>query len=132
MSAKVMEARIDAAEDVAYATMPWRGPEHMRECVRRMLVAADKARDGEAAEMDGWQPIETAPKDGSAILIYGGTYSYSIYADEPFDGVSIARWYRFHWRGEDRQAHDDWYSHNPTHWQPLPNPPQHSKGRSDG
>lgn len=71
-----------------------------------------------------WRPIETAPRDGTAILIAGGTYSYDIYADETFNSVTIAYWYGNHWRGEDRQAHDEWYTHDPTHWMPLPEPPK--------
>lgn len=73
---------------------------------------------------NGWQPIAMAPRDGTNILIGGGTYSYGMWEDEKYSGVTIARWYQDHWRGEDRQAHDDWYSHNPTHWMPLPPPPE--------
>lgn len=70
--------------------------------------------------MQQWQSIETAPRDGAEVLICGGTYSYGMWADEKFDRVSIARWYGDHWRGEDRQSHDDWYSHSPAYWMPLP------------
>jgi hypothetical protein len=77
-----------------------------------------------------WQPIETAPKDGTPILIAGGTY-----ADDwppganPFSGVTIASFDRmetadeFAWQGE-KQAHDVYRYHAPTHWMPLPPPPQ--------
>jgi hypothetical protein len=78
-------------------------------------------------QRQGWQPIETAPKDGSRMLIAGGTQSFGTDENVPFDGVSIAFWqggYQPHWRGEDRQAHDDWYEHQPTHWQPLPAAPR--------
>lgn len=71
-----------------------------------------------------WKPIEEAPRDGTDILISGGTYSYGMWEDEKYSGVTIARWHHDHWRGEDRQAHDDWYSHKPAHWMPLPPPPE--------
>lgn len=58
-----------------------------------------------------WQPIETAPKDYTNILVWndGGAHR---------DGwVSIAYW-----------NDDGWISpfggeYDPTHWQPLPEPP---------
>jgi len=73
-----------------------------------------------------WQPIETAPKDGTRVLIAGGTVSFWTERDVPFSDISIAYWcggYDPHWRGEDMQAHDEWYAHKPTHWMPLPEPP---------
>lgn len=62
-----------------------------------------------------WQPIESAPKDGTDILIttegYGMLVRIGFY-DAARDGVwSI-------WPGRDRM--------NPTHWQPLPSPPNPS------
>lgn len=70
-----------------------------------------------------WQPIETAPKDGSRIL------GFNPYAE----GIVIYRW--------DSQTHHKkprplwkiecsldqrWFSENrqPTHWMPLPPPPE--------
>lgn len=64
-----------------------------------------------------WQPIETAPKDGTAILI----------AKSPCDhwaGMFVAYW------SDDL---DEWfYSINrivrqPTHWMPLPAAPEASQ-----
>lgn len=72
--------------------------------------AAERAGDG------GWQPIETAPKDGTHILLLGvlkhDRVTIGFYDD---DGSSW--WAYFHPRlpmGGDL---------NPTHWQPLPSPP---------
>ena len=64
---------------------------------------------------DGWQPIETAPKDGTDILI-GGDHGYS-------GGVLQAEW------GITRLGHPaGWVdmegdTYNPTHWMPLPAAP---------
>lgn len=57
-----------------------------------------------------WQPIETAPKDGTPIIAYPHTDG---------GGVGLAIWSNMttgQWRSEyDRE----W----PTHWMPLPKPP---------
>lgn len=67
-----------------------------------------------------WQPIETAPKDGTRFL--GAN-------DE---GISITSWSDM-WNGtwtDEASTTDDghgWYGHDnwiPTHWMPLPEPPK--------
>lgn len=81
-----------------------------------------KAHDVPAAQekLREWQPIETAPKDGTAILVYTGS-----------------GWYVTAWlQGDDTDAGIDWWyvddnkhgpyplrGNSPTHWMPLPNPP---------
>lgn len=77
-----------------------------------------------AALTPQWHPISTAPRDGTRVLIAGGTFSYEGYGPYFSEQVVIAYWYRDHWRGEDRQAHDEWYVHEPTKWLPLPAPPE--------
>jgi hypothetical protein len=60
-----------------------------------------------------WQPIETAPKDGKLVLVYAGF-------------IGIASYYN--WLGNGWQWCDDGeglpYDPQPTHWMPLPAPPQ--------
>ncbi len=59
----------------------------------------------------GWRDIASAPKDGSDILAYLPN----------FDCRSVVHWARInnsgHW-------YDGWHVVNPTHWQPLPEPPK--------
>lgn len=65
--------------------------------------------------MPEWQPIETAPKDGTRILVW------------PYwsDGTpEVVKWVKM------RRVPDRWEVHGgtflnsqPTHWMPLPDPP---------
>jgi hypothetical protein len=77
-----------------------------------------------------WQPIETAPKDGTSVLLMdndqpglpGGV------ADRCWSGnTAVAAW----WGAEGGEwvcymdMIEDPISHfTPTHWQPLPDPPK--------
>lgn len=64
-----------------------------------------------------WQPIDTAPKDGTRILVY----SQSLYWLVAFFGGDhdrpghLSQW-RSAWDAE-------WLARTPTHWMPLPDPP---------
>jgi hypothetical protein len=61
----------------------------------------------EAAERVRWQAIETAPKDGDLILC----------ASSPEEvRMSTGRWAEGYWLW----GHEE----EPTHWQPLPSPPE--------
>lgn len=66
--------------------------------------------------MTAWQPIETAPKDGSDVLlfyaeVYGQTHQ-----------VIIGHWNpRGFWVWQHRAVRG--YSYEPTHWMPLPPAP---------
>lgn len=74
-----------------------------------------------AAEPEGWQPIETAPKDGTEVVLWLGA---------PYSEVANAWWFEpwANWQmGELPNALDDEMhgigSAVPTHWQPLPAAP---------
>lgn len=81
--------------------------------------------------MSGWQPISTAPKDGTAILIYEP-------ADESrFNEASIyvCRWESHEgmtWKREHGPGAGAWtetegeqfLEFDPTHWMPLPEAPK--------
>lgn len=73
-----------------------------------------------------WQPIETAPKDGTMILTYRDSATvpvilstYWFEKDEHYDGRS--GWYHSQ-NSVGAYLLDDWET--PTHWMPLPQPPQ--------
>jgi len=58
-----------------------------------------------------WQPIETAPKDGTSVLVYD-------------EGIIVIS----HWIGESDDMLGWWdngiMDPSPTHWMPLPEPPK--------
>jgi hypothetical protein len=61
--------------------------------------------------MTQWQPIETAPKDGTEIIVWDAEYRHSYFA-------------RCNSKGE--VYWDELYGplENATHWMPLPEPPK--------
>lgn len=71
--------------------------------------------------MSAWQPIETAPKDGTPILVY------SREASDP--QIVLASWREYQGSPDDGGWYDWWDNNAPeidatvTHWQPLPEPP---------
>jgi len=68
--------------------------------------------------MTEWQPIATAPRDGTNILTYGlGGIQI-----EKWDTDEYARKPRPFWRCYARNSTDNRMA-QPTHWLPLPDPP---------
>jgi hypothetical protein len=61
-----------------------------------------------------WQPIESAPKDGTPVDIWCAGFRYT-----------DAYWGRVanEWLDEDGDPIKDYYGEEPTHWMPLPSPP---------
>jgi hypothetical protein len=65
--------------------------------------------------VQGWQPIETAPKDGIPIILGWPKMALGGYWAE--------------WRGTWTTAHGEYVGENePTHWMPLPDAPQPPQG----
>lgn len=75
----------------------------------------------------GWQPIETAPRDGTPVLICWAAPGYSAsmavaewdqdYAEMDFtDGVG--------WRDGSDYGCGGMIGAMPSHWMPLPEPPE--------
>jgi len=63
----------------------------------------------------GWQPIETAPRDGDWIIVVSGK---NIIGDS--DTPYLARWAQ-EWSSFRNGLNNDT---KPTHWMPLPTPPE--------
>ena len=81
--------------------------------------------------LGAWQPIETAPRDGTWVLLSGGECDYDEESDAKTRPV-VGQWSNYcngktvdwHWQFA-------WYDggyygeyEKPTHWMPLPAPPQ--------
>ena len=87
-------------------------------------ASAQGFRDGVAkGQQARWQPIETAPKDGQAILVTDGMDCYCVEWDEEFDWWTVDdnKLGPFRLRGS-----------APTHWMPLPPAPGPADGESNG
>lgn len=68
--------------------------------------------------MSEWQPIETAPKDGTVVIILHGNLMAIAFADPENEGV---------WTlddGHDYRPACRRELTKPTHWMPLPSPPE--------
>lgn len=74
------------------------------------------------ADMTGWRPIETAPRDGTRLLLWNGDHvlgwfetaiEFTTRVNDWVSGLASAAGYD---AGFDRV-------HGVTHWMPLPDPP---------
>lgn len=90
-------------------------------CVPCVLWAEDqinalRARAEAAEAAAKWQPIETAPKDGTDVQVFipGAVVNSRVQTAYYFGGM---------WR-----VWADIHAVVPTHWRPLPAPPKESKG----
>lgn len=82
--------------------------------------------------MSEWQPIKTAPIDGSKILAVGGNFGdYSKGFHILIVRRSYGRWVTVGAQEENDEDYDEELdaldSDNLTHWQPLPSPPANSQ-----
>lgn len=75
-------------------------------------------------DSNGWMPIETVPKDGTAVDLWGVNHLHPAKTGRRAADVT---WGRVRdWMGNER---DDWQhgqgeDFEPTHWMHLPTPPK--------
>lgn len=89
--------------------------------------------------MSEWQPIDTAPRDGTEILLFGACgcrvgYFDTEFNDEPYGTRPYSGWWSF--EGEISPEFPAWRDldvieakNPPTHWMPLPEPPDSVIGK---
>ncbi len=78
-----------------------------------------------------WQPIETAPRDGTRIIVFYGSEMHAMLVREawwktPYEGAPLERGsWCYHWAGNSDGCLLDKSVHGigATHWMPLPAPP---------
>src|SRR5690606_4479990 len=86
--------------------------------VEQLTAALEAAREG------GWQPIETAPKDGTRVLLWFGWHDLPVVGD-----FRYGRWWSVHSLGGNLSHTNgmDWEEEEevmkPAYWRPLPPPP---------
>ena len=79
--------------------------------------------------MSEWQPIETAPKDGTRVMLWRGVTPFGDWAE-----MIVAEWHLGAWRwpSEKLSTHGEWTEDEimdgfccnaAINWQPLPPPP---------
>lgn len=76
-------------------------------------------------DANGWRPIETAPRDGTSVIVASRYETRTVVGEARFlmdeDATYTAWWWA-------NQSPGDYYADmiypNPTHWQPLPAPPE--------
>lgn len=71
--------------------------------------------------MNEWQPIETAPKDGSRVLAYQPDGRWQSKRTCRGETIELVYW---HQPGNPDSAGFWMPSIRPTHWMPLPEPPK--------
>jgi hypothetical protein len=75
-------------------------------------------------KMDDWQSLESAPKDGTrVILLRRATFPAGVGVATIRLRVVVGKWYGNSWRMETMSGGKN---HTPVHaigWQPLPKPP---------
>jgi hypothetical protein len=140
MRARIAELKAAASNALkqAYA-YPWASGAFIR--LLEDAMSAQPAQVAAPTQADGWQPIETAPKDGRKLIVWYTNRNLkprTVFArwltDEQAaetdgDGVGLeAGWY---------ECVDNWADYTevaihegePTHWMPLPAAPKREGGK---
>lgn len=86
-------------------------------------INAALSESKEQTTADGWMPIETAPKDGTKVLLYSPDRCGNCPPEA--NGVNTAYWHKDHFWCVGRLSGGRFASvaHEPTLWQPHPTAP---------
>jgi len=71
-----------------------------------------------------WQPIETAPKDGSSILVFPATWDKKPCSIAHWNTDEYSKKPRPFWERDDQIQITYSRGATTTHWMPLPPPPE--------
>lgn len=89
------------------------GKGYMDASIYKAMLEAAPPQSSYSNISNSWQPIETAPKDGTHILIFG-TFDNMLY---PKEEQVVGQYSRGWWSGNRVLSHV-------THWMPLPRLPE--------
>ena len=78
---------------------------------------ASRGMEQEDGSVNEWQPIETAPKDRTMVVLIGVTEGNGFTGGRPYRSDPWCGWFS---DGEWQRWPHPW---PPTHWMPLPAPP---------
>lgn len=73
--------------------------------------------------MSEWLPIESAPKDGSAVIVWPPTWR-GVVSCARWDDDKYAKKPRPYWNRTDAIRTGDSRDNPPSYWMPLPSPPK--------
>ena len=78
-----------------------------------------------------WQTIDTAPKDGTVVLVFADQHIAMLGRIYPHNSIHTAKWNGEAWIVAVYQDLGPSVSGPPTHWMPLP-PIPHPQGEEHG
>ena len=109
---EIMELVFDYADQKKYGRTGSADSKPVRSAIEAL------AKDAEAR---GWQPIDTAPKDGTSVLVYPPTWNGRSAAIAKWESDKYAKKPRPFWRRDDDMGRVTISrERSPTHWMPLP------------
>jgi hypothetical protein len=73
-----------------------------------------------SSQLVGWRPIETAPKDGTPVLVGHEQAVFSAWWEK--DGTQTNTNHPG-WVDGTTNSYEEYTTYEPTHWMPLPAPP---------
>lgn len=96
--------------------------------VRDEYVSRAKQALSELDKINEWQDINTAPKDGTPVLLYGDWRKYyykdgELVSVDTIEGATVNGC----WNDETGSWRGIFGFIEPTHWMPLPQPPKESE-----
>lgn len=116
---RAIEAAARASRALQLGKDEW---DDLPEAIRIVWIglAAETVKAYLAALGDGWQPIETAPRDGTRVLLF---------APATKDRAAVVR--NDYWWSQERAWAHMRPDHSYTHWRPLPAPPRDVRDSAD-
>lgn len=116
------EALLEAGKILARNLRLVYGAAGQAETVDALVDALSAAQPAPGGQETGWQPIDTAPKDGTRVLLCDACFAYpKAYPQCVAQGFWLETGHWGYWADRISDFQLVWFA--PTHWMPLPEPP---------